>query len=139
MSLNESIGEDAALEWIGEPGYAVGHGPQLSPGEPAAELDSFGEVVLVGRLRKTAGTTSRAIRGKERFICVSKGVPTMSNFRIASSRISWGMAGSAPGWPSGFKWPRKAGHFKSGILLAHCRPVILMDSTAAGGNLQPEQ
>ena len=31
--------------------YAVGHGPQLAPGEPAAERDSFGEVVLVGRLR----------------------------------------------------------------------------------------
>ena len=26
MSLNESIVEDAALEWFGELGYAVGHG-----------------------------------------------------------------------------------------------------------------
>jgi type I restriction enzyme, R subunit len=51
MSLNESIVEDAALEWFGELGYAVGHGPQLAPGEPAAERDSFSEVVLVGRLR----------------------------------------------------------------------------------------
>ena len=48
MSLNESIVEDAALEWFGELGYAVGHGPHLAPGEPAAERDSFGEVVLVG-------------------------------------------------------------------------------------------
>jgi hypothetical protein len=52
MSLNESIVEDAALEWFGELGYAVGHGPQLAPGEPAVERDSFGEVVLVGRLRE---------------------------------------------------------------------------------------
>ena len=52
MSLNESIVEDAALEWFGELGYAVGHGPQLAPGEPAAERDSFGEVVLVGRVRE---------------------------------------------------------------------------------------
>jgi len=51
MSLNESIVEDAALEWFGELGYAVGHGPHLAPGEPAAERDSFGDVVLVGRLR----------------------------------------------------------------------------------------
>ena len=51
MSLNESHVEDAALEWFGELGYAVGHGPQLAPGEAAAERDSFGEVVLVGRLR----------------------------------------------------------------------------------------
>ncbi len=51
MSLNESHVEDAALEWFGELGYTVGHGPHLAPGEPAAERDSFGEVVLVGRLR----------------------------------------------------------------------------------------
>ena len=52
MPLNESIVEDAALEWFGELGYAVGHGPHLAPGEPAAERDSFGEVVLVGRWRR---------------------------------------------------------------------------------------
>ena len=51
MNLNESIVEAAALEWFGELGYAVGHGPHLAPGEPAAERDSFGEVVLVERLR----------------------------------------------------------------------------------------
>jgi len=53
MSLNESHVEDAALTWFGELGYAVGHGPHIAPGEPAAERDSFGEVVLTGRLRET--------------------------------------------------------------------------------------
>ena len=52
MTLNETHVEEAALEWFGELGYAVGHGPQLAPGEPAAERDSFGAVVLVGRLRE---------------------------------------------------------------------------------------
>ena len=51
MSRNESIVEDAALAWFGELGYAVGHGPQLAPGEPAAKRDSFREVALAGRLR----------------------------------------------------------------------------------------
>jgi type I restriction enzyme R subunit len=51
MVLNESIVETAALEWFVELGYAVGHGSQMAPGEPAAERDGFGEVVLVGRLR----------------------------------------------------------------------------------------
>lgn len=33
MSLNESIVEDdAALEWVGEMGYAVGHGPRAWDG-----------------------------------------------------------------------------------------------------------
>jgi type I restriction enzyme R subunit len=51
MSLNESIVENAALEWFGKLGYAVGHGLHRAPSEPAAERDSFGEVVLVWRLR----------------------------------------------------------------------------------------
>lgn len=50
--FNESIVEDAALTWFGELGYAVGHGPHFAPGEPEAERDSFGDVVLVGRLRE---------------------------------------------------------------------------------------
>jgi len=49
--LNESAVEEAALVWFGEIGYATGHGPHIAPGEPAAERDSFGDVVLVGRLR----------------------------------------------------------------------------------------
>ena len=61
MTLNESIVEDAALEWFGELGYAVGHGPQLAPGEPAAERDSFSEVVLVGRLREATRRLNPAI------------------------------------------------------------------------------
>ena len=33
MSLNESIIKDAALEWFGELGYAVGRGPHLASGQ----------------------------------------------------------------------------------------------------------
>jgi type I restriction enzyme R subunit len=80
MSLNESIVEDAALEWFGELGYAVGHGaafaglrrakPPLAPVKPAAEWDSFGEVVLVGRLRE-------AIRGLNPAIPPSRTLATL--------------------------------------------------------------
>jgi type I restriction enzyme R subunit len=51
MTLTESIVEDAALTWFGELGYAVGHEPQMAPGEAAAERGTFGEVVLAERLR----------------------------------------------------------------------------------------
>ena len=64
MSFNESIVEDAALEWFGELGFAVGHGPHLAPGEPAAERDSFGEVVLVGRLREAIRRLNPAISSR---------------------------------------------------------------------------
>ena len=61
MSFTESIVEDAALEWFGELGFAVGHGPQLAPGEPAAERDPFSEVVLVGRVREAIRRLNPAI------------------------------------------------------------------------------
>ena len=61
MSLKESIVEGAALEWFGELGYALEHGPRLAPGEPAAERDSFAEVVLVGRLRAAIRRLNPAI------------------------------------------------------------------------------
>ena len=51
MTLTESMVEAAALGWFQELGYAVLPGPQLAPGEPAAERDSFADVMLVGRLR----------------------------------------------------------------------------------------
>lgn len=51
MPLTESTVEEAALEWFGSLGYALAHGPGIAPGEAAAERDSFGEVVLEGRLR----------------------------------------------------------------------------------------
>ena len=66
MSLNESTVEDAALEWFGELGYCVGHGPHLAPGEPAADRDSFGEVVLVGRLREAIRRLNPAIAEEAR-------------------------------------------------------------------------
>lgn len=42
--------EFISLEWFGGLNYAVGYGPHLALGEPAAERDSFGDVVLVGHL-----------------------------------------------------------------------------------------
>jgi hypothetical protein len=37
MSLIESTIEEAALEWFAELGYAIGHGPEMAPGEVATE------------------------------------------------------------------------------------------------------
>jgi len=33
MNLNESSIEDLALDWFGKLGYALCHGPQMTPGE----------------------------------------------------------------------------------------------------------
>ncbi len=50
MSFTESIVENATLDWLKELGYEIGHGPEIAPGEPAAERDGFGDVVLSKRL-----------------------------------------------------------------------------------------
>ncbi len=96
MSLNESIVEDAALEWFGALGYAVGHGPHLAPGEPAAEpacvlhadrRGSFGEVVQ----SRVARTLTRPLpRGEERREAIRRlnpAIPEEARAVIGSFRI----------------------------------------------------
>ena len=61
MTLTESMVEEAALGWFQELGYAALPAPQLAPGEPAAERDSFADVVLVGRLRQAIGRLNPTI------------------------------------------------------------------------------
>lgn len=50
-SVDESVVEDAALEWFAQLGYERAFGPNLAPGEPSSERDSFEQVYLYGRLR----------------------------------------------------------------------------------------
>ena len=91
MSLNESHVEDAALEWFGELGYAVGHGPQLAPGEAAAERDSFGEVVMAGRLREAIRRLNPAIPEEAREEALRKvlrvGTPALTQTNRAFHRL----------------------------------------------------
>ncbi|RMD61197.1 type I restriction endonuclease subunit R, partial [Candidatus Parcubacteria bacterium] len=50
--FTESVVEEAALAWLEDLGYAVQHGPNIAPGEPAAERDDYAQVVLADRLRQ---------------------------------------------------------------------------------------
>ncbi|MGC9450031.1 MAG: type I restriction endonuclease subunit R [Oceanipulchritudo sp.] len=72
MNFNESIIEDAALSWFEELGYQIGHGPHIAPGEPSAERDSFGDVVLEGRLRAAVQRINPTIPGDAREEAVRK-------------------------------------------------------------------
>ena len=49
--FNEDIIEQAALDWLRDLGYRVVFGGDIAPGEPAAERSSYGEVLLLARLR----------------------------------------------------------------------------------------
>lgn len=52
IPLSESVVEEAALAWFEELGYERLYGPDIAPGEPGEERASFGDMVLVGRLRQ---------------------------------------------------------------------------------------
>lgn len=49
--FSESVVEQAALAWLEGIGWRVRNGGEIAPGEPAAERDDFGQVVLGQRLR----------------------------------------------------------------------------------------
>jgi type I restriction enzyme R subunit len=49
--VTESTVEQAALAWLESAGWSVRHGPEIAPGEMAAERSDYGQVVLEQRLR----------------------------------------------------------------------------------------
>jgi type I restriction enzyme, R subunit len=49
--FTESEVEEAALAWLEDSGWKIRSGAEIAPGEPAAERDDYGQVVLVQRLR----------------------------------------------------------------------------------------
>jgi len=51
-SITESTLEQTALAWYESLGYQILHDPDIAPGEPQAERDSYSEVVLKERLRE---------------------------------------------------------------------------------------
>ena len=53
--LSESHVEEATLEWLAELGYAVLHGPDISPDGPTPERVSHDQVLLNVRLREALG------------------------------------------------------------------------------------
>ncbi len=91
MTLTESIVEEAALEWLAELGYAIEHGPALAPGEPAAERETFGDVVLVGRLREAIRHLNPVIPEEAREEALRKvlrvGTPSLTQTNRAFHRM----------------------------------------------------
>ena len=51
-NFDESVVEDAALEWLAQLGYTREFGPNIAPGGPSPERDSWDQVYLYGRLRE---------------------------------------------------------------------------------------
>ncbi len=64
-SFTESTAEQAALDWLSDLGYQIVYGPDIAPGEPAAERSNYSQVVLEGRLRSALGRINRDIPSEE--------------------------------------------------------------------------
>jgi len=54
FTINESLIEQAALQWLTGLGYEMAFGPEISPGGERPERGSFRDVVLVGRLYRNS-------------------------------------------------------------------------------------
>ena len=57
----ESVVEQAALAWLESVGWQVRNGAEIAPGEPAAERDDYGQVVLAQRLRDALARLNPAL------------------------------------------------------------------------------
>ncbi|MCA0306410.1 MAG: type I restriction endonuclease subunit R [Actinobacteria bacterium] len=88
-SFNESVVEQATLEWLADLGYQTLHGPDISPGGDGGQLrDSFADVVLIDRLLPTvrglnAGIESSVIdQAIRRLLRPESQNPIDENYRI---------------------------------------------------------
>ncbi len=50
--FNESGVESAGLEWLTDINWGRAHGPEIAPGESAAERQDYNEVLLAKRLKR---------------------------------------------------------------------------------------
>lgn len=60
-AFTESVVEEAALAWLESVGWQVRNGAEIAPGEPSAERDDYGQVVLSQRLRDALARLNPAL------------------------------------------------------------------------------
>ena len=60
-TFTESVVEQAALAWLESAGWSVRNGAAIAPGEPGAERDDYGQVVLAQRLRDALARLNPAL------------------------------------------------------------------------------
>jgi len=61
IRFSESVVDEAALAWLETVGWQVRTGPEIAPGEAAAERDHYGQVVLAQRLRDAPALLNAAL------------------------------------------------------------------------------
>jgi len=59
--FSESVVEDATLAWLKGLGWTIKNGPEIAPGELAAERKDYGQVLLEDRLRQALARLNRRL------------------------------------------------------------------------------
>ena len=89
--INENEVERATLEWFSSLGYGLIFGPDTAPGLPNEERDSFGEVVLIARLREAIRRSNLSIPEEAREEALRKvlrvGTPSLTQTNRAFHRM----------------------------------------------------
>jgi len=65
--------EDAALAWLEALGWAVAHGPEITPEMIGAECTNYGQVILQQRLRDALATFNPALPSEARVGTLTSG------------------------------------------------------------------
>src|SRR4051794_33584822 len=99
--MDESVVETAVLEWFGDLDYQVVHGPDIAPGEPAAERDDYREVLLFGRLdaalrRLNPGVPEAATDEAIRILSRTASPSLLVQNRDFHRQLAWGVSVEAP-------------------------------------------
>jgi len=61
QGVTESVVEQAALAWLEGTGWQLVYGPDIAPGEPAAERENYAQVILERRLRDALDSLNPAL------------------------------------------------------------------------------
>lgn len=84
--FTESTVEEAVLEWAEGLAYAVLYGPDIAPEEPATERESFGEVLLLGRLRAAVERINPKVPSEARDEAIRRVIRTESPSPLENNR-----------------------------------------------------
>ncbi|MCI0620291.1 MAG: type I restriction endonuclease subunit R [Acidobacteria bacterium] len=84
--MTESVVEQAALAWFESLGYQVLSGPTIAPGELFEERSTYGDVVLVKRLREALARINRLIPAEAIEDAVRKVLRTESPSLVENNR-----------------------------------------------------
>ena len=85
-AFTENHVEDAALAWLAELGYAIANGFDIGPDGPHSERASYGDVVLVERLRAAIQKLNPNLSAETRDEVLTKVLRSETPLLIAENR-----------------------------------------------------